>query len=97
MLTKKQNELLTYLIKRIESDGVTPSYEEICSALLLKSKSGIHRIVKSLEERGLTESDLMPLVYEDEDDDWAEKPSIKIVTNDELTAIMSEQDVCLSF
>ncbi len=52
---------------------------------------------ESLEERGLTESDLMPLVYEDEDDDWAEKPSIKIVTNDELTAIMSEQDVCLSF
>lgn len=55
MLTKKQNELLTYLIKRIESDGVTPSYEEICSALLLKSKSGIHRIVKSLEERGFIE------------------------------------------
>jgi len=52
---------------------------------------------ESLEERGLTESDLMPLVYEDEDDDWAEKPSIKIVTNEELTAIMSEQDVCLSF
>jgi len=52
---------------------------------------------ESLEERGLTESDLMPLVYEDEDDDWAEKPSIKIVTNDELTAIMSEQDICLSF
>ena len=33
MLTKKQNELLTYLIKCIESDGVTPSYEEICSVL----------------------------------------------------------------
>ena len=55
MLTKKQNELLTYLIKCIESDGVTPSYEEICSALFLKSKSGIHRIVKSLEERGFIE------------------------------------------
>jgi tRNA 2-thiouridine synthesizing protein C len=36
-------------------------------------------------------------VYEDEDDDWAEKTSIKVVTNDELKAIMSEQDVCLSF
>ena len=55
MLTKKQNELLTYLIKCIESEGVTPSYEEICSALSLKSKSGIHRIVKSLEERGFIE------------------------------------------
>jgi len=55
MLTKKQNELLTYLIKCIESYGVAPSYEEICSALFLKSKSGIHRIVKSLEERGFIE------------------------------------------
>ena len=52
---------------------------------------------ESLEERGLSESDLMPLVYEDEDDDWEEKPSIKVVTNDELKAIMSDQDVCLSF
>jgi len=52
---------------------------------------------ESLEERGLSESDLMPLVYEDEDDDWAEKSSVKVVTNDELKAIMSEQDVCLSF
>ena len=55
MLTRKQNELLTYLIACIESDGVAPSYEEICSALFLKSKSGIHRIVKSLEERGFIE------------------------------------------
>ncbi|EEZ79535.1 MAG: sulfurtransferase complex subunit TusC [Candidatus Thioglobus sp.] len=52
---------------------------------------------ESLEERGLTEADLMPLVYEDEDDDWAEKPSIKVVSNADLTKIMSEQDVCLSF
>ena len=52
---------------------------------------------ESLEERGLSESDLMPLVYEDEDDDWAEKSSVKVVTNEELKAIMSEQDVCLSF
>jgi hypothetical protein len=36
----------------------------------------------------------MPLVWEDEDDDWAEKPSIKVVSNAELTKIMSEQDVC---
>ncbi len=52
---------------------------------------------ESLDERGLTEEDLMPLMYEDEDDDWAEKPSVKIVTNAELSSIMSEQDVCLSF
>ena len=52
---------------------------------------------ESLEERGLTVDDIMPLVYEDEDDDWAEKSSIKIVSNAELTKIMSEQDICLSF
>ena len=52
---------------------------------------------ESLAERGLTQDDIMPLMYEDEDNDWAEKPSIKIVSNAELTKIISEQDVCLSF
>ena len=55
MLTIKQNQLLNYLILRIEQSGVSPSYEEICRELELKSKSGIHRIVKSLEERGYIE------------------------------------------
>ncbi|ABL02583.1 DsrE family protein [Candidatus Ruthia magnifica str. Cm (Calyptogena magnifica)] len=50
---------------------------------------------ESLEERGLSLNDLMPLVYED--DDWVKKPSIKVVSNVELSKIMSEQDVCLSF
>ena len=55
MLTVKQNQLLSFLIKSLEKDGVSPSYEEICSELNLKSKSGIHRIVKALEERGYIE------------------------------------------
>ena len=55
MLTLKQNQLLNYIIIRIEKDGVSPSYQEICIELELKSKSGIHRIVKSLEERGYIE------------------------------------------
>ena len=55
MLTNKQNQLLSFLIKRIEQNGVSPSYEEICLELNLKSKSGIHRIVKALEERGYIE------------------------------------------
>ncbi len=55
MLTNKQNQLLTFLIKHIELNGVSPSYEEICLELNLKSKSGIHRIVKALEERGYIE------------------------------------------
>ena len=52
MLTVKQKELLTFLIEKIEDNGVSPSYQEICIKLSLKSKSGIHRIVNGLEERG---------------------------------------------
>ena len=52
---------------------------------------------ESLEARGLTIDDLMPLKYEDEDDDWAEKDSIKVVTAQELSDIMDQQDVVLSF
>ncbi|MES9824373.1 MAG: sulfurtransferase complex subunit TusC [Candidatus Thiodiazotropha endolucinida] len=52
---------------------------------------------ESLEERGLTLDDLMPLTYEDEDDDWAEKDSIRVVSRAEMTDIMEEQDVMFSF
>ncbi len=52
---------------------------------------------ESLEARGLTVDDLMDLKYEDEDDDWAEKDSIRVVTAEEMKAIMDEQDVILSF
>ena len=52
MLTKKQKELLNYIQKFQSKNGVTPSYEEMKSALNLKSKSGIHRLVIALEERG---------------------------------------------
>lgn len=52
MLTLKQTELLNFLIKNIEMTGTSPSYDEICISLKLKSKSGIHRIVHGLRERG---------------------------------------------
>jgi tRNA 2-thiouridine synthesizing protein C len=52
---------------------------------------------ESLEERGLTIDDLMDLTYEDENDDYKEKPSIKVVSSSELADIMDEQDVILSF
>ena len=52
MLTIKQSQLLNYLIKKIEESGTSPSYEEICIHLNLKSKSGIHRLISALEERG---------------------------------------------
>lgn len=52
---------------------------------------------ESLEERGLTVEDLMPLTWEDEDDDWAEKDSIRVVTRAELAGIFAEQDVLFNF
>ncbi len=52
---------------------------------------------ESLDARGLTIDDLMPLTYEDEDDDWAEKDSIRVVTAAEMAEILEQQDVVLSF
>ncbi|HEY5739183.1 MAG TPA: sulfurtransferase complex subunit TusC [Gammaproteobacteria bacterium] len=52
---------------------------------------------ESLELRGLSKDDLMELTYEDEDDDWAEKDSIRIVDSEELGAIIEQQDVLLNF
>ena len=52
---------------------------------------------ESLELRGLSKEDLMPLTYEDEDDDWAEKDSIHVVSSAELADIIEQQDVILNF
>ena len=52
MLTKKQKILFEYLDKYIDGSGISPSFEEMKQALGLKSKSGIHRLITSLEERG---------------------------------------------
>ena len=52
MLTKKQKELLEYVNSFINTNKISPSYDEIREAMNLKSKSGIHRIVSALEERG---------------------------------------------
>jgi len=52
MLTKKQKILLMFINKRLRSSGVSPSYEEMKHSLNLKSKSGIHRLITALEERG---------------------------------------------
>ncbi len=52
MLTKKQKNLLLFINKKLRSSGVSPSYEEMKASLNLKSKSGIHRLISALEERG---------------------------------------------
>jgi repressor LexA len=52
MLTRKQHELLSFIDRHLKSSGYSPSFEEMKEALQLKSKSGIHRLISALEERG---------------------------------------------
>jgi repressor LexA len=52
MLTRKQHELLTFIDRHLKATGFSPSFEEMKEALQLKSKSGIHRLISALEERG---------------------------------------------
>jgi repressor LexA len=52
MLTKKQHELLMFINQRLSATGVSPSFDEMKDALNLRSKSGIHRLISGLEERG---------------------------------------------
>ena len=52
MLTRKQHELIRFIQERLEETGVSPSFEEMKEALDLRSKSGVHRLISALEERG---------------------------------------------
>ena len=52
MLTRKQHELITFIQNKLEESGISPSFEEMKEALDLKSKSGVHRLISALEERG---------------------------------------------
>ena len=52
MLTAKQHELLLFIQRKLEDTGISPSFEEMKEALDLKSKSGVHRLISALEERG---------------------------------------------
>src|ERR1700740_2587118 len=51
MLTRKQHELICFIADRLAETGVSPSFEEMKDALDLKSKSGVHRLIRALEER----------------------------------------------
>ena len=52
MLTAKQRELLLFIDQRLKQDGISPRFDEMREALELKSKSGVHRLISALEERG---------------------------------------------
>lgn len=77
----------------VEMKNFSPTYQALGDYDVTK----LYVEKESLEERGLTLEDLMPLTYEDEDDDWAEKDSIRVVSRAEMADIMDEQDVLFSF
>ncbi len=86
------------LTKNQETDGIgMKNFSKTYSALGDYDIKKIYVEKESLEERGLTADDLQALVYEDEDDDWAEKNSLFVVGREELTSIIDNQDVVLSF
>ncbi len=59
MLTRKQHELLMFIHERIKETGVSPSFDEMKEALDLASKSGIHRLITALEERGFFQAGIL--------------------------------------
>ena len=77
----------------IEMKNFSPTY----SALGDYDVNQLYVERESLEERGLTVDDLMHLTWEDEDDDWAEKDSIRVVSRSEMAKIIESQDVVFSF
>lgn len=86
-LTKGQNT------QEIEVKNFSPTFRALGDYEVTK----LYVEKESLEERGLSEDDLQEITYEDEDDDWEEKPSIRIVSRSEMADIMADQDVILSF
>ncbi len=86
------------LTKNQETDSIgMKNFSKTYSALGDYDIKKIYVEKESLEERGLSVDDLQALKYEDEDDDWAEKDSLFVVGSEELTKIINEQDVVLSF
>ena len=79
--------------KGVEMKNFSPTYQALGDYEVTK----LYVEKESLEERGLSLEDLMPLTYEDEDDDWAEKDSIRLVSRAELAGIMEDQDILFSF
>ncbi len=86
------------LTKGQNTDGIgMKNFSPTYSALGDYDVNKIYVEKESLEERGLTLDDLQHLTWEDEDEDWAEKDSIKLVSRAELADILDDQDVVLSF
>jgi tRNA 2-thiouridine synthesizing protein C len=86
------------LTKNQDTQGIgMKNFSPTYSALGDYDVNKIYVEKESLEERGLTLDDLQHLVWEDEDEDWAEKDSIRLVSRSELADVIDDQDVILSF
>ena len=86
------------LMKKQDTSGIgmknfSPTYRALGDFEITK----LYVEKESLDERGLKPENLMEISYEDEDDDYAEKPSVRIVSRAELTEIMAQQNVLLNF
>jgi len=79
------------------SDSDQKNFSPIYQALGDYDVTKLYVEKESLEERGLTLEDLMPLTYEDEDDDYEEKDSIRVISRAEMTDLLDQQDVLFNF
>jgi len=86
------------LLKSQDTSGLeTKNFSATYSALGDYDVTKLYVEQESLEERGLTLDDLMDLKWEDEDEDWAEKDSIRLVSRAELKDVLEQQDIVFSF
>ncbi len=86
------------LTKGQDTEGVgMKNFSKTYSALGDYDVNQIYVDEQSLKDRGLTMDDLQELTYEDEDDDWAEKSSMKLVNREQLADLISDADVLLNF
>ncbi|MEL7317257.1 MAG: transcriptional repressor LexA [Pseudomonadota bacterium] len=88
MLTAKQHELIRFIQQRLEETGISPSFEEMKEALDLKSKSGVHRLISALEERGFirrlpNRARALEVIKQPEDATPAPRSSVPMPASDE--------------
>ena len=91
MLTAKQRELIRFIQQRLEETGVSPSFEEMKEALDLKSKSGVHRLISALEERGFirrlpNRARALEVIRQPEDATPAPRPALRLAADNAPSA-----------
>lgn len=94
MLTAKQHELIRFIQLRLEETGISPSFEEMKEALDLKSKSGVHRLISALEERGFirrlpNRARALEVIRQPEDSTPAPRASLRLAADNGAAAVDS--------